>query len=142
MKRFILLGAALLGMSSCTTTNRDQEILELRAQLEEARMQRAQAQAAAARAEAARIAAEEARAETTPETLFRQAQALEQEGKGREAVQLYIRTARMGPGGKAALRLGEIYNRGTPGVAPDFAESLRWYTAARALGENVQLKKP
>ena len=136
MTRFLALSAALIGLASCASPDREQEIRELRAQLEQARMQLAEAQAAAARAEKA--AAERA---VLPETLFRQAQALEAEGKGREAVQLYLRAARMGLG-KAALRLGEIYNKGIPGVAVDYAESLKWFTVARALGETVLLKKP
>ena len=43
--------------------------------------------------------------------------------------------------GEAAKRLGDIYNKGIAGVAPDYAESLKWYTTARAMGVDVQLQK-
>jgi TPR repeat protein len=64
--------------------------------------------------------------------------AAEQQGKGSEAVKLYVREARAG-NGKAAARLGEIYDKGMPGVLRDYAESLRWYNLARTMGEDVPL---
>jgi flagellar biosynthesis GTPase FlhF len=72
------------------------------------------------------------------QSLYDQAAALELEGKGPEAVRMYIRAARAGYG-KAALRLGEIYDKTIPGVSRDYAESLKWYNAARVLGEDVPM---
>ena len=72
--------------------------------------------------------------------LFAQASALEQQGKGNDAVKLYVRAARSG-NGKAAKRLGDIYDKGLAGVPRDYAESLKWYNAARVLGEEVPLSK-
>jgi TPR repeat protein len=69
--------------------------------------------------------------------LFDQAAALELEGKGAEAVRAYTRAARSG-NGRAAKRLGEIYDKGVPGVSRDYAESLKWYNTARALGEDIK----
>jgi TPR repeat protein len=73
--------------------------------------------------------------------LLAQAVELERSGKGPEAVKMYVHAAREGSG-KAALRLGEIYSTGIPGVARDYAHSLRWYSAAQAMGEAVPTKKP
>ena len=72
--------------------------------------------------------------------LLAQASALEQQGKGNDAVKLYVRAARSG-NGKAAKRLGDIYDKGLAGVSRDYAESLKWYNAARVLGEEVPLQK-
>jgi serine/threonine-protein kinase len=55
-------------------------------------------------------------------------------------VKIYMRAAR-GGSGKAAKRLGDIYNKGTDGVSRDYAESLKWYNAARVLGEDVPMAK-
>ena len=66
---------------------------------------------------------------------FEDAQALERAGQGAEAVGLYIRAAR-GGSGPAAKRLAEIYEKGIAGIAPDYAESLKWRNAARVLGED------
>jgi hypothetical protein len=65
---------------------------------------------------------------------------LEGEGKFREAVRVYRLAARKGSG-PAAKRLGEIYDRGVPGVNRDLAESLQWYEAARLAGETVPTAK-
>ncbi len=72
------------------------------------------------------------------ETLYQQALALEQGGKASEALRIYRRAARAGSG-KAAKRLGEIYDRGVPGVSRDYAESLQWYETARQLGERIEM---
>jgi TPR repeat protein len=72
--------------------------------------------------------------------LFDQAMALEQQGKGGDAVKLYVRAARSG-NGKSAKRLGQIYDKGIAGVSRDYAESLKWYNAARVLGEEVPLAR-
>ena len=73
--------------------------------------------------------------------LFSQAHALEVEGKGPEAVKIYIRAARSGSG-PAAKRLSEIYDVGIDGVPRDHSESLKWRNAARALGEELPLAPP
>ena len=69
-----------------------------------------------------------------------QASALEQQGKGNDAVKVYVRAARAG-NGKAAKRLGEIYDKGLAGIPRDYAESLKWYNAARVLGEDVPIAR-
>lgn len=75
------------------------------------------------------------------EALFAQAAELERQDEGREAVKLYVTAARRGYG-KAALRLGQIYEKGIPGVSLDLAEAIKWYHAARAMGETAPIKKP
>jgi TPR repeat protein len=65
-----------------------------------------------------------------------QGRALEAEGKFLDAVREYARAARYGSG-PAAKRLGEIYEKGAPGIARDFAEALQWYEVARQAGEAV-----
>jgi len=42
---------------------------------------------------------------------------------------------------QAAKRLGEIYDQGIAGVSRNNAESLKWYSAARVLGEDVPVAK-
>jgi serine/threonine-protein kinase len=111
----------------------------------EAERQIAEAQAAAekARAEAEKAKLAAAKTSAAPaggEALFLQAEALEQQGKGNDAVKVYVRAARAG-NGKAAKRLGEIYDKGIAGVSRDYAESLKWYNAARVLGEEVPMAK-
>src|SRR3954466_15916855 len=64
---------------------------------------------------------------------FHVAQSLEGEGKGKDAVKAYIAAAR-GGSCESAKRLGDIYDKGLIGVARDYAESLKWYGFARALG--------
>jgi serine/threonine-protein kinase len=125
----------------------DKAIAEARAQAEKAI---ADARAAAERAAAERLAAEKAAADarasrvasapTSGDALFSQAAALEQEGKGRDAVKMYTQAARSG-NGKAAKRLGEIFDKGLIGIQRDYAESLKWYNAARVLGEDVPMAK-
>jgi len=113
-----------------------------------------EARVAAEKAAAEKLAAERAKqqiASAAPATaapagvspsegLFQQAAVLEGEGKGREAVKLYTQAARSGSG-KAAKRLGEIYDKGLIGISRDYAESLKWYNAARVLGEEVPMAK-
>jgi len=106
----------------------------------EADRQIAEARAAA---EKARAEAERAKIASVPsgaDTLLEQALALEQQGKGNDAVKVYVKAARAGSG-KAAKRLGEIYDKGLVGVPRDYAESLKWYNAARVLGEEVPMAK-
>jgi serine/threonine-protein kinase len=66
-------------------------------------------------------------------TSFQMAQGLEGEGKGKDAVKAYIAAAR-GGSCESAKRLGDIYDKGLIGVSRDYAESLKWYGFARALG--------
>jgi hypothetical protein len=72
------------------------------------------------------------------EILYQQALDEENSGKAKEAIRIYRRAAR-GGSGKAAKRLGEIYDKGIPGVSRDYAESLQWYETARQLGETIEL---
>lgn len=72
------------------------------------------------------------------DAMYQQALAMERDGKAAEAVRIYRRAARAGHG-KSAKRLGDIFDRGVPGVSRDFAESLQWYQLARDLGETVEV---
>ena len=72
--------------------------------------------------------------------MYQQALAMEGSGKAADAVRIYRRAARAGHG-KAAKRLGDIFDRGVPGVSRDYAESLQWYQTARDLGETVETAK-
>ena len=72
------------------------------------------------------------------EAMYQQALAMESGGKAADAVRIYRRAARAGHG-KSAKRLGDIFDRGVPGVSRDYAESLQWYQTARDLGETVEL---
>ena len=74
------------------------------------------------------------------EALYQQALTMEQEGRAADAIRVYRRAARAGHG-KAAKRLGDIFDRGVPGVSRDYAESLQWYQTARDLGEAVESAK-
>jgi serine/threonine-protein kinase len=70
--------------------------------------------------------------------MYQQALAMETSGKAADAVRIYRRAARAGHG-KSAKRLGDIFDRGVPGVPRDYAESLQWYQTARDLGETVEI---
>ncbi len=72
------------------------------------------------------------------EAMYQQALAMESGGKAADAVRIYRRAARAGHG-KSAKRLGDIFDRGVPGVSRDYAESLQWYQTARDLGETVEV---
>ena len=66
-------------------------------------------------------------------------QALKMESSdAKAAVRIYRRAARDG-NGKAAKRLGELFDKGAPGVDRDYQEALSWYEKARELGETVEL---
>ncbi len=82
-------------------------------------------------------AAVAAKASVEHEVLYQQALEMEIGGDAKGAIRLYRRAARAGSG-KAAKRLGEIYDRGLPGVSRDYAESLQWYETARQLGESIE----
>ena len=62
---------------------------------------------------------------------------LERQGRGPEAVKMYVRAAR-GGSANAARRLFEIYDKGIPGVERDYVESLKWANVARALSDLVR----
>ncbi|HZO02748.1 MAG TPA: protein kinase [Burkholderiales bacterium] len=109
----------------------DRQIAEARAATEKAKAEAEKAKLAAASTSAAPRGGEQ---------LFEEASVLEQQGKGNDAVKLYVRAARSG-NGRAAKRLGDIYDKGLAGVPRDYAESLKWYNAARVLGEEVPLQK-
>jgi serine/threonine-protein kinase len=120
---------------------------EAKAAIAQANAEKAAAEKAVAEARAAADKAKQeqakvtvAAAPTSGDALFSQAASLEQEGKGREAVKMYTQAARAG-NGKAAKRLGEIFDKGLVGISRDYAESLKWYNAARVLGEDVPMQK-
>jgi serine/threonine-protein kinase len=81
-----------------------------------------------------------AKAQSEFETLYQQALAMENGGNAKDSIRIYRRAARAGSG-KAAKRLGEIFDKGAPGVSRDYAESLQWYETARQLGETVEVQK-
>jgi serine/threonine-protein kinase len=118
----------------------ERAIADARAASERAAAEKAAAEKAAAEAKAQAAATRVASAPTSGEALFSQAVSLDQEGKGRDAVKMYTQAARAGSG-KAAKRLGEIYDKGLIGISRDYAESLKWYNAARVLGEDVPMAK-
>jgi serine/threonine-protein kinase len=64
---------------------------------------------------------------------FQLAQNLEADGKGREAVRVYVSAAKAG-NCEAARRLGQIYEKGIRDVQHDYQESLSWYRQAEKLG--------
>jgi Sel1 repeat-containing protein len=70
------------------------------------------------------------------ESLYLHGVFMESEGNAQDAIRIYRRAARSGSG-KAAKRLGEIYEKGIPGVSRDYAESVQWYEKAKQLGEAV-----
>jgi TPR repeat protein len=78
------------------------------------------------------------------ESMLQRAIALEGEGKNAEAARLLRRAARTGSGeatGQAAKRLGDLLQRGAPGVSRDYAEALRYYEIARNNGVEVAVSK-
>lgn len=108
-------------------------------EVERARVATERAQAERMAAEA-RAAAERAR-QAVPRVITssdarKQAADLEAEGRNQDAVRMYIGAAR-GGSCEAAARLGEIYDKGLIGVTRNYAESLKWYNAARVLGCDV-----
>jgi eukaryotic-like serine/threonine-protein kinase len=79
------------------------------------------------------------------ESLLQRATALEGEGKNAEAVRVLRQVARgtqKGPAvGQAAKRLGDLYNKGVPGVSRDYGEALKFYDIARSNGVEVPAMK-
>ena len=68
------------------------------------------------------------------ELLLRQAAALENENRTRQAIDFYADAASLGSP-TAAMRLSEIYARGIGGTAADAAQARKWFNSARVLGE-------
>src|SRR5438128_3169738 len=62
------------------------------------------------------------------------------DAKAKDAAKTYITAARSGTC-DAAKRLGDIYDKGLIGISRDYAESLKWYNAARVLGCDVPMQK-
>ena len=148
-----LLGAAS-GIAQTSDVDRQRQEAEARRQAEEARIRaevERERQQPRVQPPVLRYPPDDLHKQSSPTTsperrassdrMFAEATDLERGGKGPEAVKMYMRAAREG-NGKAAARLGEIYARGIPGVERDYASSLRWYNAARAMGEDVPTKKP
>jgi TPR repeat protein len=78
------------------------------------------------------------------ESMLQRAIALEGEGKNAEAARLLRRAARTGSGqatGQAAKRLGDLLQRGAPGVSRDYGEALKYYEIARSNGVEVSVSK-
>ncbi len=94
------------------------------------------AQAKAEKAQVASVAPATSATAGGADALYKQAAALESEGKFAEAVRVYIQAARVGSG-QAAKKLGDIYDKGAPGISIDPAESFKWYTLARTRGVDV-----
>jgi serine/threonine protein kinase len=148
----VIVGLAVAGVGYSVFAPGDAEqkkmIETMQRQLEESKKRETELKQAKEREEQAWITLEkvrQARAAAAPaapggEVLYKQAIALELQGKGNDAVKLYVRAARSG-NGKAAKRLGEIYDKGVAGVPRNHAQSLKWYNAARVLGEQVPLSK-
>ena len=146
----LLVGLVLTAAGGgCAFTQKD-ELPKERAALAAERAQLA-AERVELRAERERLAkerelVEQARAMTSRAPRFfdrpslQAGTALEAEGRGQDAVRLYIQAARSG-NCEAAKRLGEIYDGGIPGIRRDYAESLRWFNAARVLGCDVALPR-
>ncbi len=79
-------------------------------------------------------------APVTPEALLARAIALENEGRHKEAAKLLGQAVREGRGeaaGQAAKRLGDLLQKGAPGVSRDYGEALRYYEIARLNGVDV-----
>ncbi len=73
-------------------------------------------------------------------TTYADAEAAEAKGDIMAAIRLYRRLARAGDG-KAAVRLGKIYEEGRPGVQRDLAEADSWYDTARQLGMSIESRR-
>jgi FimV-like protein len=64
---------------------------------------------------------------------YREAVRLERAKEHQAAFDAYLKAGNLGHA-LAELRLGELYDRGSPAVAHDLAESARWYQRARDHG--------
>ena len=77
-------------------------------------------------------------AQTASEERRQEGIRLEGDGRFADAVKAYTWAARSGSC-DAAARLGEIYDKGLGDIRRDYAESIKWYNAARVLGCDVPL---
>ena len=78
------------------------------------------------------------------DSLLQRAIALESSGQNAEAARLLRQAVRSGKGeapGQAAKRLGDMLQKGVPGVSRDYGEALRYYDIARANGVEVAVTK-
>jgi len=83
-------------------------------------------------------------APVTVEAMLQRAIALEGEGRNKEAARLLAQAVREGRGpaaGQAAKRLGELLQKGAPGLPRDYGEALRYYEIARLNGVEVTFIK-
>jgi len=83
-------------------------------------------------------------APVTVESLLQRGIALEHQGKAKEASRLLARAVREGSGpaaGEAAKRLGDLLQKGGPGLPRDYGEALRYYEIARLNGVDVTYTK-
>jgi serine/threonine-protein kinase len=83
-------------------------------------------------------------APVTVEAMLQRATALEGEGKNKEAARLLAQAVREGRGqaaGQAAKRLGDLLQKGAPGLPRDYGEALRYYEIARLNGVEVTFAK-
>jgi serine/threonine-protein kinase len=83
-------------------------------------------------------------APATPEALLQRAIALEAEGRLKEASRVLAQAVREGKGpaaGQAAKRLGDLLQKGGPGLPRDYGEALRYYEIARLNGVDVAFTK-
>jgi FimV-like protein len=70
------------------------------------------------------------------EQRYKDAVTLESKGEHKGAFEAYLEAGKQGHA-LAELRLGELYDKGSPAVAHDMQESARWYQKARAQGADV-----
>jgi TPR repeat protein len=70
---------------------------------------------------------------------FSLGQGLERKGDHEGALRAYLEAGDAGYG-RAQVRLGEIYDAGSPATPRDYETSLMWYERARAQG--IKLPKP
>ena len=66
-------------------------------------------------------------------SLHAQGLAAEKGGKNEEAIRLFVKAAVAGSG-EAAMRLGDVYEKGQLEQPRDYSEALKWYNRARMLG--------
>ena len=70
----------------------------------------------------------------SPKEFLEQGRAAEARGDGKAAVKAYIGASRTGSA-DAARRLAQIYGRGELGVERNDAESMKWASFARRIGD-------
>jgi serine/threonine-protein kinase len=78
------------------------------------------------------------------DAMLQQAIAFERDGNTRDAARLLRRATREGKGeaaGQAAKRLGDLLQKGAPGVPRDYGEALRYYEIARLNGVEVPVAR-